>query len=147
VRTEEGKFLVFSYYDPRILRRYLPTCTPAEMERFFGPISAIVAEAQERRQFHLFRRAAAGFEHLLLEAEAESRVVQTWPAAEAAARAVPPSCARRSSTRWRTPWCAPRRTGSSPGSRTHFPPTSSAARRTESARWSAAPSPAPGPTG
>jgi hypothetical protein len=85
VRTEEGRVLVFRYYDPRILRRYLPTCTAAEMERFFGPIAALVAEANDEAQFHLFRRSEAGFEHLLVEGDAPPRVVQTWPRAEAAA--------------------------------------------------------------
>jgi hypothetical protein len=33
-----GKRLVFRYYDPRVLRVYLPTCTPAELLTVFGPI-------------------------------------------------------------------------------------------------------------
>jgi len=67
----EKKRLVFRYYDPRILRQYLPACTPAELERFFGPISSLVVEAEEPNQFHLFQRGAAGFEHLRLEKDGE----------------------------------------------------------------------------
>src|ERR1700682_51153 len=37
VRTEDGRILVFRYYDPRVLRAYLPTCTPEEIAAFFGP--------------------------------------------------------------------------------------------------------------
>jgi len=47
VRTEGGRILVFRYYDPRVLRAYLPTCTPQEVAAFFGPISALVAEAED----------------------------------------------------------------------------------------------------
>lgn len=36
VKTEEGRFLLFRYYDPRVLSRYLPTCTPGELEQVFG---------------------------------------------------------------------------------------------------------------
>ncbi len=39
-RSEQKAPLVFRYYDPRVLRVYLPTCSPAEFARFFGPISA-----------------------------------------------------------------------------------------------------------
>ncbi len=82
VRSEK-KTLVFRYYDPRILRQYLPTCTPMELERFFGPISSLVVEAEEPNQFHLFQRGAAGFEHLRLEKDAAPLQVRAWPAAEA----------------------------------------------------------------
>jgi hypothetical protein len=44
VRTESGQTLVFRYYDPRVLRVYLPTCTRGELETFFGPIDRFVVE-------------------------------------------------------------------------------------------------------
>lgn len=44
VRTEDGRRLLFRFYDPRVLRAYLPTCTADELEQVFGPISAIHAE-------------------------------------------------------------------------------------------------------
>ena len=46
VRDEAGKRLIFRYYDPRILRVYLPTCWPAELNTFFGPISAFITEGE-----------------------------------------------------------------------------------------------------
>jgi hypothetical protein len=46
VRTEGGKKLVFRFYDPRVLRAYLPTCTLSELRAFFGPIRSFVAEAE-----------------------------------------------------------------------------------------------------
>ena len=39
VKDERGKLLRFRYYDARVLRPFLPACTPAELGVFFGPIS------------------------------------------------------------------------------------------------------------
>lgn len=38
VRSYNGKILLFRYYDPRVLRVYLPTCTSDELQTVFGPI-------------------------------------------------------------------------------------------------------------
>jgi hypothetical protein len=38
VRDHTGRRLMFRYYDPRILRAYLPTCTVEELREFFGPV-------------------------------------------------------------------------------------------------------------
>jgi hypothetical protein len=56
VRTEEGRRLLFRYYDPRVLRLYLPSCTPEEVAHFLGPITAMAAEADPPDAFHVFRR-------------------------------------------------------------------------------------------
>ena len=40
VKTDDGRKLYFRYYDPRVLVRYLPTCTGQELHRFFGPVVA-----------------------------------------------------------------------------------------------------------
>ena len=44
VRSEDGKTLLFRFYDPRVLRAYLPTCTPAETEAFLGPVRWWICE-------------------------------------------------------------------------------------------------------
>jgi len=44
VRDSRGNRLVFRYYDPRVLRAYLPTCTPDELRTFFGPIESFWME-------------------------------------------------------------------------------------------------------
>jgi len=46
VTDEEGEELFFRYYDPRVLRVYLPTCTASEASEFFGPIRRIWVESQ-----------------------------------------------------------------------------------------------------
>jgi hypothetical protein len=38
VKDPEGRRMTFRYYDPRILRVYLPTCTGGELRTVFGPI-------------------------------------------------------------------------------------------------------------
>ena len=38
VHDETGKPLLFRYYDPRVLRAFLPTCNEEELKNFFGII-------------------------------------------------------------------------------------------------------------
>jgi hypothetical protein len=47
VQDEEGRTLYFRFYDPRVLRVFLPTCTPEEAKDFFGPISRFFLEETE----------------------------------------------------------------------------------------------------
>jgi hypothetical protein len=47
VYREDATPLVFRFHDPRVLRRFLPTCTPDELRRLFGPIDAFLAESEE----------------------------------------------------------------------------------------------------
>lgn len=44
VRGPSAKMLVFRYYDPRVLRVYLPTCYPDELRQVFGPIECFGME-------------------------------------------------------------------------------------------------------
>jgi hypothetical protein len=44
---EDGRTLYFRFYDPRVLRIFLPTCTPAEAVEFFGPIREFLMEAAD----------------------------------------------------------------------------------------------------
>jgi hypothetical protein len=46
VKDYKGRRLLFRYYDPRVLRLYLPTCWPAELEAVFGPVKAYLAEGK-----------------------------------------------------------------------------------------------------
>jgi hypothetical protein len=68
VQTEEGKNLVFRYYDPRVLRVYLPTCTADELATFFGPIARFLVEDQDGAAALSFERdgAAVTFSRLVL---------------------------------------------------------------------------------
>ena len=47
VRDERGNQLVFRYYDPRVLRVYLPTCTVSELRTVFGSIECWWTEGEK----------------------------------------------------------------------------------------------------
>jgi len=79
VRTEDGRILVFRYYDPRVLRAYLPTCTPAEIGAFFGPISSMVAEAEDAGTAHVFRPTKKGLDARLLQLPPASPIAAPGP--------------------------------------------------------------------
>jgi hypothetical protein len=44
VKDPAGKVLYFRFYDPRVLRVYLPTCKRTEIKTVYGPISRYIAE-------------------------------------------------------------------------------------------------------
>lgn len=60
-RTEDGKSVVFRYYDPRVLRVYLPTCTEAELYPFFGEATDLVMEGETPDALLSFSRGPLGF--------------------------------------------------------------------------------------
>ena len=47
IYDEDGKPLYFRYYDPRVLRVYLPTCNETELATVFGPVSSYYLEDEE----------------------------------------------------------------------------------------------------
>ncbi|MCI5166356.1 MAG: DUF4123 domain-containing protein, partial [Candidatus Electrothrix sp. GM3_4] len=42
VKDEQAKIIYFRFYDPRVLRSFLPTCTAEELATFFGPIFSFI---------------------------------------------------------------------------------------------------------
>jgi hypothetical protein len=50
VKTHEGEKLYFRFYDPRVLRTFLPTLTSNEKNRFFGSISCYFTEDETQQQ-------------------------------------------------------------------------------------------------
>jgi len=44
VQMENNEKLFFRFYDPRVLRVYLNSCTPEEKKSFFGPVSGYYLE-------------------------------------------------------------------------------------------------------
>ena len=51
---EEGTPLYFRYYDPRVLRVYLPTCNPSELRILFGPVDHYWVEGREETRLIQF---------------------------------------------------------------------------------------------
>lgn len=54
VQTEDGKELYFRFYDPRVLRNFLPICTKNESNHFFGPVRAFTVETRHNEVVNFF---------------------------------------------------------------------------------------------
>lgn len=76
VGTEEGRTLLFRFYDPRVLRVYLPTCRRDELRQVFGPVDRFDLEDETGGALRAFRfdpRARDGI-GLITESEEVARV-------------------------------------------------------------------------
>ena len=45
VELPDQRTVLFRYYDPRVLRTFLPVCNAAELTTFFGPVQSFLVEA------------------------------------------------------------------------------------------------------
>jgi hypothetical protein len=61
VEDERGRRMLFRWYDPRVLRAYLPTCTEPELEMLFGPLASYYAEDRDPKRIHVFWRGSGRF--------------------------------------------------------------------------------------
>lgn len=55
VYDESKQMFFFRFYDPRVIRDYLPTCTAKECREFFGPIRCFLVDGEEPDTMHLYR--------------------------------------------------------------------------------------------
>ena len=55
VRMDNGKKYYFRYYDPRVLRGFLPTCSSEQLQQIFGPISRFDLEDSDSSVLLRFR--------------------------------------------------------------------------------------------
>ncbi len=53
-RVKDGTERYFRFYDPRILRVYLPTCTAEELNLFFGSINRFIIESKDGKSILSF---------------------------------------------------------------------------------------------
>lgn len=47
VKTEDGRELYFRFYDPRVLRTFLPGCDARQLAEFFGPVQHFICEDKD----------------------------------------------------------------------------------------------------
>ena len=47
VKTEDEEELYFRFYDPRVLRIFLPTCDEKQLREFFGPVEHFICEDED----------------------------------------------------------------------------------------------------
>ncbi|WP_456024662.1 DUF4123 domain-containing protein [Pseudomonas protegens] len=74
VTDPDGNLLVFRFYDPRVLRVYLPTCTAQERAAIFGPASKLIAETSTGHSLIVYPADPAG---------GPAARVSGWPSADA----------------------------------------------------------------
>jgi len=55
--------MTFRFYDPRVISKYLPTCTPEELEIFFGKIDTFFAESEGGDKLLSFSRENGKLKH------------------------------------------------------------------------------------
>ncbi len=60
VKLPNGQQVYFRYYDPRVLRLFLPTCLPEETTQFFGPVKHFLIEAEAPNLALHFTRGTKG---------------------------------------------------------------------------------------
>ena len=61
VKTEEGKKFYFRYYDPRVLRTYLPTCSRVELKFLFEEVRLYIAEEEGGKRMIEYYPKGTGF--------------------------------------------------------------------------------------
>jgi hypothetical protein len=66
VKLPDGEQVYFRFYDPRVMRVFLPTCTAEEATQFFGPIQRYVLEGEEPDQLWEFTTMGRGAEKRVL---------------------------------------------------------------------------------
>ncbi|MEZ5083029.1 MAG: DUF4123 domain-containing protein [Bacteroidales bacterium] len=59
VYLEDEKVVLFRYYDPRVLRTYLPSCSLNEIDLFFGDVQAFYAESEDPTIIHEFKKVTS----------------------------------------------------------------------------------------
>ncbi len=57
---DDGQRVLFRFYDPRVLRAYLPTCTGEEARQMFGPITHYAVEGRRGETAIRFRATPEG---------------------------------------------------------------------------------------
>lgn len=58
--AEDKKKYFFRFYDPRVLRVFLPACTTDEVKHFFGPITAFYCEGDGGAELLTFKPGPDG---------------------------------------------------------------------------------------
>src|SRR5581483_5883735 len=67
VYDPKGKPLLFRYYDPRVLRVYLPTCNAEELATVFGPVLSFLCEDENPNAALRFQAVSGSLQHVKLQ--------------------------------------------------------------------------------
>ena len=55
VTNDAGREFFFRYYDPRVLRSFLPTCDSNQLNEFFGPVGCWFARKEQNEGYDILR--------------------------------------------------------------------------------------------
>jgi pSer/pThr/pTyr-binding forkhead associated (FHA) protein len=66
VKLPSGEQVYFRFYDPRVMRVFLPTCTPEDATQFFGPIQNYLVEDETPEQLLRFVNTGQGSQKMLI---------------------------------------------------------------------------------
>lgn len=66
-KLPDGRQVCFRYYDPRVLRTYMPTCTAEEMSRFVGPVERYFSESADETELLEFGASYRDWRKVRLE--------------------------------------------------------------------------------
>jgi pSer/pThr/pTyr-binding forkhead associated (FHA) protein len=66
VRLPSGEQVYFRFYDPRVMRVFLPTCTPEDTTQFFGPIQNYLVEDENPKKLFRFVNTGKGSERMMI---------------------------------------------------------------------------------
>lgn len=66
VKLPSGEQVYFRFYDPRVLRVFLPTCMPEDTTRFFGPIQNYLVEDENPKKLMQFVNTGQGSQKMLI---------------------------------------------------------------------------------
>lgn len=72
VSMPDGKKAYFRFYDPRVLRTFLPTCTAREGTEFLGPIKCYLVEADEPNTLLIFGAKSEGVRKIVVRLSEEN---------------------------------------------------------------------------
>lgn len=60
VEMPDGEKVYFRFYDPRVLRDYLPTCSPEQTEKLYGPVRSYYVEDKQPEKLIRFTAKSSG---------------------------------------------------------------------------------------
>lgn len=50
IQDEQGKKMYFRFYDPHVLKIFLPTCDDKQIIEFFGPVESFIVEGDTKEE-------------------------------------------------------------------------------------------------
>lgn len=79
VQMPDRKQVYFRFYDPRVLRVFLPTCTADEVKQFFGPVKQYLMEDEKPDKLLQFASTDRGAEKKVVDLSQAAMVEEKRP--------------------------------------------------------------------